>query len=117
MKKYTILSPDGKPTRGTIPELEAITGFRGSNLRSLVAGCFDTFLGWCSMHPKAQSQRKRFMTTLIHASGQREVIGQAVTGFARRHGLCANEVYQLILGRNKLCYRGWMLEATYRLAH
>ena len=56
------------------------------------------------------------MTVLVNPSlGIGEIIGPTVKAFGERHGLCANEVSKLILGR-KLVYRGWMLEATHLMA-
>jgi len=69
------------------------------------------------MHPKARAQRRRFTTVLVHpSSNRREVVGPSVKAFAKRHGLCANEVYMILNGKS-ICYRGWMLEATYLLTH
>ncbi len=57
------------------------------------------------------------LTVLVQPqSGKREILGHTVLAFAKKHGLCTNEVHKLVLGR-KLIYRGWMLETTHQVAH
>ncbi len=91
-------------------------GLPYSHARDLACGFFKRYRGWCSGHKSAAAQRRRFLTVLIHPrSGQREVLGQTVTGFAERHGLSKQNVYNLING-HKIAYKGWMLEATHQLA-
>jgi len=116
MRKYTFYSPTGEAIRTTVKEFSAMTGIRRSNARSLACAHFQTFRGWISGHPKVAKRRKRFLTVLVNPTlSKRDVIGQSVTSFAKRHSLYANEVYMILSGKS-ICYRGWMLEASHTLA-
>jgi hypothetical protein len=114
----SLISPTGDIIRRrTVKELIQVTGFRESNLRSLLCAHFKRFCGWCSTHPRARKARERFTTTLVNTkTGERAILGQTVTGFAKRHGLCKNELYRLVNYRS-IIYRGWMMEKTYNLTH
>lgn len=69
------------------------------------------------MHPRAKKARERFTTVLVDTkTGERSILGQTITAFTEKHGLCKNEVYKLVNCRT-IIYRNWMLEKTYKLAH
>jgi hypothetical protein len=115
---FSLISPTGEIIRKkTVKELMDVTGFRESNLRSLLCAHFKRFCGWCSMHLRARKARARFTTVLVNIdTGERSILGQTVTAFAKKHGLCKNELYRLINYRS-IVYRGWMMERTYNLTH
>jgi hypothetical protein len=117
MALYSFISPQGTVVKtNSIQEFATTYGFRPSHARSLACGYHATAKGWCTTKPSGRKRRKRFLTPLINVkNGTREVLGESVTGFARRHNLCKNEVYRLINGRS-ICYRGWMIENSYQLA-
>ena len=46
---------------------------------------------------------------------ERRVVGPSVKAMAQEHGLCANELYLLINGR-QLAYRGWVKAIGYDYA-
>lgn len=93
-----------------------MTNLPESHCRDLACGYYKRYRGWCSGHPSAKAARERFLTVLIHPkTGQREILGQTVTGFCQRHGLSTQKAYNLINGK-RICYKGWMLERTHKLA-
>ena len=56
------------------------------------------------------------MTVLFNAkTGEKSIIGQTVSNFAKAHGLCKNELYKLVNGRKPI-YRNWMLQKTHDAA-
>src|SRR4051794_7902706 len=114
---YKFISPTGEVVRTkTVKEFSQQTGITYSHARDLACGYNARVGGWCSMAPRAKKHRKRFLTVLIHPrQGKREMVGQSVSNFAKKHSLCVNELYKLVNGR-KICYRGWMLETSYELA-
>lgn len=113
---YKWISPTGEVvTTKTTREFADRYGFRASNARSLACGHFKRLNGWCSGHRSAGKTRARFLTQLVNTSQQKsDIVGASVTGFASRHGLCANEVYKLLTGKS-ICYRGWTLAKTREL--
>jgi hypothetical protein len=115
---YSWINNKGETIRTkTIKEFAQMAGLRESNARSLACGCIKRLKGWLSTHPSARKYRKRWRTVLVNSKdGTRQNIGQTVSGFARAHNLCKNELYKLINGR-KFMYRHWCLETTLQLAH
>jgi hypothetical protein len=88
-----------------------------SHVKDLNCGRFKRYKGWLSTHPSARKYRKRFLTVLVNTrTGERSILGQAVTRFAKAHGLCLCELSKLING-HKMIYRGWCFESTLKLAH
>lgn len=87
-----------------------------SHVKDLNCGRFKRYKGWLSTHPSARRYRKRFLTVLVNTqTGERCILGQAVTRFAKAHGLCLCELSKLVNG-HKVIYRGWCLETTLKLA-
>lgn len=112
---YKFISPEGRVVEArTIKEFAETYGFRESNVRSLACGYNATLKGWCSTNKKAATRRKRFMTELLNVkTGERSILGKAVTEFAKARGLCVNELYKLV-NRRKLIYRNWVLASTWK---
>ena len=53
------------------------------------------------------------MTKLIHLpTGNECILGQSISAFAKKHGLCMNELWKLINGYHKISCRGWVTEVT-----
>jgi len=113
---FSFIGPTGEKIKTeNIKKFAEQAGMHESHARDLACGYFKRFKGYCSTHRRATKERERFLTVLVNPKeGKRDIIGQSVTSFARKHGLCANEVYKLLLGR-KILYRGWMLEQTHKL--
>ena len=114
---YSFISPTGHKVRfKSIKQFALTYGFPPSHARDLACGYIKCSRGWASGHKSARKARDRFLTVMAHpVSGTKEVIGQTVTSWARKHGLAANEVYKLLSGKS-ICYRGWMLEGSHQLA-
>jgi hypothetical protein len=114
---HSFISPTGEIIKTkTIKQFADQYGFRYSNAKSLACGHYKRLNGWCSTSPTAKKARERFQTVLVNPTlGIREVLGQNVTDFAKRHHLAVDDVYQLVNAR-LICYRGWMLEKTLKLA-
>jgi len=115
---YSFISPTGETVKTkTIKQFADQYGFRYSNARSLACGHYQRLKGWCSTSSTAKKARERFQTVLVNPNlGVRDVLGQNFTDFAKKHHLAVNDVYQLVNAR-LICYRGWMLEKTLKLAH
>lgn len=111
---YTFISPKGEKIKAkSIKAFADEYQFNYHSAAQLNCGVVSRMNGWCSTHPKAKKERLRFLTTFINKNtGERDILGQSVTGFAERHGLASHDVYQL-LHKHIICYRGWMLEKTY----
>lgn len=116
MRRYTWIGPDGgKFTTRSVREFSELTGLRYSNCTSLACGHFQTLHGYTSMHPKAKKRRERITTVLVNLhTGQREMLGTAITSFAARHNVCGNDICKLLNG-HKIAVKGWVLEKTFKL--
>ena len=111
---YTFISPKGEKVKvKSLKDFSETYQFNYSSVVQLHCGNNARLNGWCSTHPKAKKKRMQFLTVFINKdTGERDILGQSVTGFAERHGLASHDVYQL-LHKHIVCYRGWMLEKTY----
>jgi len=112
---FTFISPNGDVVKSkNLRHFSAQHSLPYSHVRDLACGRFQCYRGWLS--PKAtRKRRKRFTTVLVNSKdGTRHTLGQTVSGFARAHNLCANELYKLINGR-KWMYRHFCLEKTLQL--
>jgi hypothetical protein len=103
-------------TTKTIREFSEKYSMSYRSSRALASGFRSRIKGWCSTNPKAKRARTRFTSRLINTkTGQSEILGQSVKGFAERHGLCMSELSKLINGR-KVMYRDWCLSETLELS-
>ena len=112
---FTFISPIGECVKtSNLRHFAVQHSLPYSHVRDLACGRFQCYKGWLS--PKARrKRRKRFTTVLVNTvDGTRHTLGQTVSGFARAHNLCVNELYKLINGR-KWMYRHWCLEKTLQL--
>lgn len=103
----------------TVKEFAERFKFPPSMARSLAAGVRSRLRGWCSgsSKPRVKKARNRFLTKLVNTrTGESAILGASITGFARQHDLCDNEVWKLVNGR-KIAYRGWMLQKSFDLAN
>ena len=112
---YSWLKSDGTVLQtDTIKQFCEITGFRPDMARTLASGVRYRLCGWCSTSkkPKVRKARERFTTVLVNTkTGEKKWLGPSVKQFARDHGLCFNELSQLING-HALGYRSWVLQKT-----
>jgi hypothetical protein len=111
---YTFISPKGEKIKAkSLKAFASEYQFNTSSACLLSKGLRASINGWCSNHPRVRKKRQKFLTTLINVkTGEKDILGQSITGFAERHGLASHDVYQLI-HKHIRCYRGWMLEKTY----
>lgn len=101
----------------TIKEFSEKYSMSYRSARALASGARSKIKGWCSTSRKAKRARKRFTTRLVNPkTGQSEIVGQSAKAFAKRHGICYNDVVKLLNG-HKIMVRGWALERTLELAH
>ncbi len=117
LQMYSWMNAQGQTIKTkTIGEFVQISNFRPSNAKSLACAHYLSLNGWVSGHRRAARKRKRWSTVLINTrTNERCVLGPSVTSFAQAHNLCTGDLYKLI-NRRKVCYRGWMLESTLKLA-
>ena len=115
---YSFISPQNEVIKTkTIRAFSDQYGLHYGNARSLACGLRHTIRGWCSTHKNARLKRRRFQTVLVNMrTGEREILGQTVKGFAKAHGLCMNELSKLV-NRRKVVYRHWVLESTLKAAN
>jgi hypothetical protein len=98
----------------TIADFARMTGIRYSNAKSLACGIQQTLRGWLS--PKAQKKRReRFNTVLRNIrTGERVIVGAAITSLAKRIGVCENDLWKVVCGYGgKLAIKGWTLERSW----
>jgi hypothetical protein len=113
---YTFLSPTGELVQTkSIREFADSVGMKYASARTLHSGHRKRINGWCSTDRSAKMARDRFMTVLVNTrTGERTILGHTINGFAKKYGLCDNELWKLVNGHGgKICYRGWMLEQAY----
>jgi len=113
---YKFYSPEGKLAKTkSLLHFAVQHSLPYSHVKDLNCGIMKRYRGWLSTHKSARKYKKRFLTVLVNTrTGERCILGQAVTRFAKAHGLCLSELSKLINGR-KICYRGWCLESTLKL--
>jgi hypothetical protein len=110
---YSFISPNNEVIKtNTVKAFAKQYGFNYSSARNLACGHQKTMLGWCSTNKRAKRVRTRFQTVLVNTkTGERKILGQSLTQFARDNHLCMNELWKLLNGR-KIMYRGWTLEKS-----
>jgi hypothetical protein len=110
---FTLISPTGEfITTKSVIEFSEKFNFSRASAQALARDRRSRIRGWCSTHRKATRHRLRFMTKLFHLpTGQECILGQSISAFAKKHGLCMNELWKLVNG-HKIAYRGWITKAT-----
>ena len=101
----------------TIADFARMTGIHYSNAKSLACGIQQTLRGWLS--PKApKKRRERFKTVLRNIrTGERVIVGAAITSLAKRIGVCENDLWKVVNGYDgKLAIKGWTLERSWESA-
>jgi hypothetical protein len=113
---FKFISPQGQVVKTkSLRDFAVQHSLPYSHVKDLNCGIMKRYRGWLSTHPSARKYRKRFLTVLVNTlTGERCILGQAVTRFAKAHGLCLSELSKLVNG-HKLCYKGWILESTLKL--
>lgn len=112
---FTVISPTGESVSAkSVKEFAKQYNFPRASAQALFRGQRSRIHGWCSTHQNAKRHRLRFLMKLCHLPTGREcILGQSITGFAKKHDLCMNEVWKLVNGYDgKFVCRGWVTEAT-----
>src|SRR4051812_32093379 len=87
-----------------------------SSVKSLATGWRKTLHGFCSTSKHAKKARERFTTILVNTkTGERAILGQRLTDFARKHELSIQGLTELTRGHVQ-AYRHWVLGKTLELA-
>ena len=113
---YKFYSPDGQLVKtANLRDFAEKHSLPYSHVKDLNCGRFKRYRGWLSTHASARKYRKRFLTMLVNTrTGERCILGQAVTRFAKAHSLSSKNVYGLLNGK-RLAYKSWCLERTLEL--
>ena len=113
---FKFISPQGQVVKTkSLRDFAVQHSLPYSHVKDLNCGIMKRYRGWLSTHPSARKYRKRFLTVLVNTlTGERCILGQAVTRFAKAHGLCLSELSKLVNG-HKFMYRHWCLESTLQL--
>lgn len=113
---YKFYSPQGQLVKTkSLRDFAVQHSLPYSHVKDLNCGRMKRYRGWLSTHKSARKYRKRFLTVLVNTqTSERCIVGQAVTRFAKAHGLSNKNLYGLLNGK-RLAYKNWCLQQTLAL--